>query len=71
MYNDNKGITRFKLINPTQCFGVYDDSLTGDLLYFVRMYAVNEWDNTDNYNVDVYTDTVIKHYTMSGYNGAL
>ena len=71
MYNDNKGITRFKLINPTQCFGVYDDSLTGDLMYFVRMYAVNEWDNTDNYAVDVYTDTLVKHYTMSGANGYL
>ena len=71
MYNDSQSKTRFKLINPTQCFGVYDDSLTGDLMYFVRMYAVNEWDNTDIYNVDVYSDTDIKHYTMSGYNGYL
>ena len=30
MYNDSQSKTRFKLINPTQCFGVYDDSLTGD-----------------------------------------
>lgn len=71
MYHDSQSKTRFKLINPTQCFGVYDDSLTGDLMYFVRMYAVNEWDNTDNYAVDVYTDTLIKHYTMSGANGYL
>lgn len=71
MYHDSQSKTRFKLINPTQCFGVYDDSLTGDLMYFVRMYAVNEWDNTDNYAVDVYTDTLVKHYTMSGANGYL
>ena len=71
MYHDSQSKTRFRLINPTQCFGVYDDSLTGDLMYFVRMYAVNEWDNTDIYNVDVYSDTDIKHYTMSGYNGYL
>lgn len=71
MYHDSQSKTRFKLINPAQCFGVYDDSLAGDLLYFVRMYAVNEWDNTDTYNVDVYTDKLIKHYTMSGYNGYL
>lgn len=71
MYHDSDSKTRFKLINPTQCFGVYDDSLTADLLYFVRMYPINEWDNTDNYNVDVYTDTLIKHYTMSGANGYL
>lgn len=42
MYTDEEGKVRFRLINPTQCFAVYDDSLTGDLLYFVRMYPVNE-----------------------------
>ena len=71
MYIDNLGQVRFKLINPTQCFGVYDDSLTGDLMYFVRMYKASEWDDTDTYNVDVYSDYSIKHYTMSGRNGYL
>jgi SPP1 family phage portal protein len=71
MYMDAMSQVRFRTINPTQCFGVYDDSLTGDLLYFVRMYKVSEWDDSDLYNVDVYTDYMIKHYTMSGMNGAL
>ena len=71
MYIDNLGQVRFKLINPIQCFGVYDDSLTGDLMYFVRMYKASEWDDTDTYNVDVYSDYSIKHYTMSGRNGYL
>jgi SPP1 family phage portal protein len=71
MYIDNSGHTRFRLINPTNCFGVYDDSLTGDLMYFIRMYKVNDWDNSDTYNVDVYSDFDIKHYKMSGTNGYL
>ena len=71
MYTDEWGKVRFKLINPTQCFGVYDDSLTGDLLYFVRMYPVDEWDDSDNWNVDVYGDWTVKHYTMNGSNGLL
>ena len=71
MYIDNESHTRFKLINPTSCFGIYDDSLTGDLMYFVRMYKANEWDNTDIYNVDVYNDYSVKHYKMSGLNGFL
>jgi SPP1 family phage portal protein len=71
MYIDRGGQTRFRQINPTQCFGVYDDSLTGDLMYFVRMYKASEWDDSDTYNVDVYSDWVVKHYTMSGMNGAL
>ena len=71
MYFDNMGQTRFRLINPTTCFGVYDDSLTGDLMYFVRIYACNNWDDTDKYLVDVYSDYDIKHYSMYGMNGAL
>ena len=71
MYIDGAGKTRFRLINPTQCFGVYDDSLTGDLTHFVRMYKASDWDDSDTYNVDVYSDFNVKHYTMAGYNGAL
>ena len=71
MYIDASGHTRFRLINPTNCFGVYDDSLTGDLMYFVRMYKVNDWDNSDTYNVDVYSDYDVKHYKMTGTNGYL
>ena len=71
MYIDNAGHTRFRLINPTSCFGVYDDSLTGDLMYFVRMYKASDWDNSDTYNVDVYSDFDVKHYQMSGTNGYL
>lgn len=69
MYIDNTGHTRFKLINPVNCFGVYDDSLTGDLLYFVRFYEASEWDDSDLYYLDVYSDFSVKHYTMSGMNG--
>ena len=71
MYIDDSSQVRFRIINPTQCFGVYDDSLTGDLMYFVRMYKANDWNESDLYNVDVYSDYSIKHYTMSGMNGWL
>lgn len=71
MYIDADSKTRFRLINPTQCFGVYDDSLSSDLLYFVRIYKVNEWDDSDIYNVDVYSNTDIRHYSMAGINGGL
>lgn len=71
MYMDNAGQTRFRLINPLSCFGVYDDSLTNDLLYFVRFYREDEWSDTDTYCVDVYGDYSVKHYTMSGKSGHL
>ena len=71
MFIDEAGQTRFRLINPTQCFGIYDDSLTGDLTHFVRMYKVSDWDDSDLYNVDVYSDYDVKHYTMTGKQGSL
>jgi len=71
MYIDAASQTRFRTINPTQCFGVYDDTLSGDLMYFIRMYKATEWDESDTYNVDVYSDYMIKHYTMDGKDGAL
>ena len=70
MFSDQEGKTRFKLIDPRTCFGVYDDSLTGDLLYFVRMYKEDEWDeDNDTQLIDVYSDYNIKHYKMS--NGGM
>ena len=71
MFIDETGHTSFRLINPTSCFGVCDDSLTGDLLYFVRIYAASEWDNSNTYFVDVYSDSSITQYKMSGENGQL
>ena len=71
MYFDSLGQTRFKLINPTTCFGIYDDCLSGDLLYFVRFYEVSQWDNSDLMNVDVYSDSTIKHYRSHGIKGNL
>jgi SPP1 family phage portal protein len=71
MFTDEMGKVRFRLIDPTQCFAVCDDSLTGDLLHFVRMYKANDWDDSDTYNVDVYSNWIVKHYTMNGMGGLL
>ena len=68
MYIDDEGKTRFKLIDPTLSFGIFDGSLTADLLYFVRMYKVEDWETEDEtWAVDLYTDSVVKHYTMNGH----
>lgn len=71
MYIDADSKVRFRMIEPTSCFGICDNSLTGDLLYFVRMYDADAWDDSDLYYVDVYNDKMIKHYQMSGMNGYL
>ena len=71
MYIDTESKIRFKLINPMQSFGIFDSSLTNDLLYFVRFYRINDWDDSNIYSVDVYSDSDIRHYRMTGENGNL
>lgn len=66
MYTDDNAKTRFKLINPLTCFGVYDNSLTADLLYFVRFYKESDWDDSENYLLDVYDSSSITHYRLRG-----
>lgn len=69
MYYDEDAKLRFRLINPLNSFGVFDDGLGNELQYFVRWYKANDWDESDTYFLDVYDDTTIQHYKMSGYNG--
>ena len=71
MFIDGESKTRFRQIDPRQCFGVYDDSLTGDLMYFVRFYKIDDWNDSNIYHVDLYSDTKIIHYRMEGQTGAL
>lgn len=71
MYIDKDGKTRFRIINPTQCFAICDDSLTGDLTHFVRIYEANEWDDSDIYKVDVYSDFEVQHWKMHGAQGSV
>lgn len=66
MYIDGDGKTRFKLIDPITSFGVFDSSLSADLLYFVRFYKIDDWSDSDKWALDVYTDTVVKHYISNG-----
>lgn len=71
MYVDEDAKLRFRAINPTTCFAVFDDTLSGDLIYFVRIYKNNDWDESNLYNVDVYNDSAIQHYQMTGRMGVL
>ena len=71
MYIDEDGKVRFKLVDPLQCFPIYDDSLNEELVGFVRFYPVDEWDNDNTYKVDLYLNSVIQHFTMHSENGYL
>lgn len=71
MYVDHDSKARFTTVSPLSSFGIFDDCLNGELLYFVRWYKQSDWDDSQNYFLDVYTNTEIRHYTMLGLNGPL
>lgn len=71
MYLDEQANARFKNVSPLSSFGIFDDCLSGVLLYFVRMYKASEWDTSNKYYVDVYSDKKIQHYESIGEIGAL
>lgn len=71
MYMDSEAQVRFKNVSPLSCFPIYDNSLTDDLLYFVRFYVIDEWSNDNLYYVDVYNDVTMKRYKSFGINGKL
>ena len=73
MYVDHDGKTRFRTIDPRSCFGIFDDCLTNELLYFVRRYKSYDWNTTetDEYYVDVYSDKEVIHYKCTGKTGSL
>lgn len=71
MYIDHDSKARFTTVSPLSSFGIFDNCLNGELLYFVRWYKQSDWDDSDTYLLDVYTDSEIRHYTMLGLNGLL
>lgn len=71
MYLDEQANARFTIVSPLSSFGIFDDCLNGELLYFVRMYKASEWDTSNKYYVDVYSDKKIQHYESIGEIGAL
>lgn len=62
---------RYAQVNPLNAFAIYDDSLDSELLYFVRWYKADCFDETNIYYVVVYTDKEKTTYKTEGLNGSL
>lgn len=68
---DSYAQDRYSQVNPLTAFAVYDNTLDCELLYFVRWYDVNSFDDSDIYYVEVYSKNTITTYKMRGMNGSL
>ena len=68
---DKNTKTRYSQINPLNAFAIYDNSLDGNLLYFVRWYDANSIDDNEEQIVEVYSATHKQIYKVKGIGGAL
>ncbi len=62
-YTDSDGIPRFASIDPREAIFVYDDSIEENMTAFIRVYPKEE--ETEGYNVIVYTATNFQQYDLS------
>ena len=63
--------TRYTQVSPLNCFAICDSSLDSNLLYFVRWYEANAFDDSETIIFEVYSSSTIKKYQASGLNGSL
>lgn len=68
---DKYSQVRYSQVNPLNAFVIYDNTLDCDLLYFVRWYKRDNFDDNDIFNVEVYSDKTVKTYQTHGLGGAL
>ena len=62
---------RYSQVNPLNSFAIYDNSLDNELLYFVRWYKVDNFDESELFYVNVYSKDKIYTYKTFGINGNL
>lgn len=68
---DSNAQVRYSQVNPLNAFAIFDNTLNCELLYFVRWYNTNIFNESDIYNIEVYSANTVKTYEGHGLGGAL
>ena len=68
---DKNAQVRYSQVNPLTCFAIYDNTLDCELLYFVRWFKADNFDDSDLYYIEVYSANTIKTYKTHGLLGNL
>lgn len=68
---DKDAQSRFAQVNPLNGFAIYDNTLDCELLYFVRWYDADSFDDSDVINIEVYSATDKKVYKSHGLGGMM
>ena len=62
---------RYSQVDPRQAFAIYDNTLDNELLYFVRWYEADSFDDSDLHFIEVYDAYSKRIYEAHGINGNL
>lgn len=68
---DEDAKSRYGQVNPLNAFAVYDNTLNSELLYFVRWYDADNFDDSNLIYLEVYSKDAIMIYKAQGIGGAL
>ena len=68
---DKDAQVRYSQINPIDAFAIFDNTLDCDLLYFVRWYKADSFDDSDLVYIEVYDSNKIVTYKANGVKGQL
>lgn len=68
---DSAAQVRFSQVNPLNAFAIFDNTLDSELLYFVRWYEVDCFDDNNEFIVEAYSATSCKRYKVHGIGGTL
>ena len=68
---DSSAQIRYSQVNPLNAFAIYSNTLDCDLMYFVRWYKADNFDENDIYYIEVYSSDSIITYKAYGILGAL
>ena len=68
---DEASQVRYSQVNPLNAFAVYDNTLNSELLYFVRWYEADNFDDSNLIYLEVYSKYAVMRYKAHGIGSAL
>lgn len=68
---DEYAKVRYGQVSPLNAFAIYDNTLNSELLYFVRWYDADNFDDSNLIYLEVYSKAAVMKYKAQGLGGAL
>lgn len=68
---DESAKVRYSQVSPLNCFAIYDNTLNSELLYFVRWYDADNFDDSNTIYLEVYSKAAVMKYKAQGLGSTL